>query len=478
MVIQEKKLLLGGTGERMKVKVVFGPPGTGKTHRLMDILEEELKEYEPEDIAYVSFTREGAYQGRDRAVEAYGMTTNRFPFFRTLHSMAFRALELNRRDVLGKKDYREFSEKMGMYFTGYYTEDMKHDDDLYLFFLDLHRNNPKTAAQYISLLEVDKLNFVKNNYKRYKEARGKIDYTDMILQFVAKNKPVPVKVAFIDEAQDLTTLQWNMVWTAFRDCDKVYIAGDDDQAIYQWSGADVEYFLSINAEIEILRHSWRVPNNLLYLPRSISSLISKRVEKNYDGIESKGSLEYVNTYEEVPIGQNGTWLVLSRNNVFLREIEEHIRNQGLIYYRKGKLSIDKAKVTVINLFEKLRKSRMITESDDYKIKHHMKLIMNLDLPWYDNVNWPIDEVAYYRDVISHKTHLNECNIKIGTIHSAKGDEADNVFILSDITRSVKANLDLNPDSEHRCFYVGVTRAKKNLYIMTQQTKYAYTALGV
>ena len=132
---------LGIDGERreeMKVKVVFGPPGTGKTHRLMDILEEELKEYEPEEIAYVSFTREGAYQGRDRAVEAYGMRTNRFPYFRTLHSMAFRSLELNRRDVLGKKDYKEFSEKMGMYFTGYYTEDMRHDDDLYLFFIDLH----------------------------------------------------------------------------------------------------------------------------------------------------------------------------------------------------------------------------------------------------------------------------------------------------------------------------------------------------
>jgi len=462
----------------MKVKVVFGPPGTGKTHRLMDILEEELKDYEPEEIAYVSFTREGAYQGRDRAVEAYGMKTSRFPYFRTLHSMAFRALDLNRRDVLGKKEYREFSEKMGMQFTGYYTEDLRHDDDLYLFFIDLHKNNPVTAAQYLSLLEIDKLGFVKNNYIRYKAARNKIDYTDMILKFVEVNKSVPVKVAFIDEAQDLTTLQWRMVWTAFRDCDKVYIAGDDDQAIYQWSGADVEYFLSINAEIEILRHSWRVPNNLLYLPRSISGLISKRVEKKYDGVESSGTLMYVNTYEEVPIGQDGTWLVLSRNNCFLKEVEAHLRDLGLVYYRKGKLSIDKSKVDAINLFEKLRKTRMITEANDQRIRHQLKLVVNLGQPWYDNMNWPMEEVAYYRDVISHKTHLNECNIKIGTIHSAKGDEADNVLILSDITKAVKTNLDLNPDSEHRCFYVGVTRAKKNLYIVTQQTKHAYMALGL
>lgn len=460
------------------VKVIFGPPGTGKTHRLMDILEYELSNYEPEEIAYVSFTREGAYQGRDRAVEAYGFTTSRFNYFRTLHSIAFRSLNLNRRDILGKKDYKEFSDKMGMRFTGYYTEDLRHDDDMYLFFLDLHRNNPKTAAQYVSLLDMHKLGFVRNNYKQYKQVKNKIDYTDMIIQFIAKNEAVPVKVAFIDEAQDLTTLQWRMVWTAFRNCERIYIAGDDDQAIYQWSGADVDYFLSINAEIEILKHSWRVPNNLLYLPRSISGLISNRVEKKYDGIESEGILTYVNTYEEVPIGKDGSWLILSRNNYFLKEIEAYIRALGLIYNKKGKLSIDKNKIEAINLFEQFRNTKMVTERNEYKLKPHMKEDVDLNLPWYNNMRWPIEEIAYYRDIISHKTNLNECNIKIGTIHSAKGDEADNVLILSDITRAVKTNLDINPDSEHRCFYVGVTRAKKNLYILTQRTRYAYTALGV
>jgi DNA helicase II / ATP-dependent DNA helicase PcrA len=462
----------------MQVKTIFGPPGTGKTHRLMDILEEELKQYAPEEIAYVSFTREGAYQGRDRAVKNYGFSKNQFPYFRTLHSMAFKGLSLNRMDVIGKKQYKEFSDKMGMKFTGYYTEDMRHDDDMYLFFLDLHKNNPKTAARYVSLLNTEKLSFVRANYGRYKEARGKIDYTDMIINFVKENKSVPVKVAFIDEAQDLTTLQWKMVWTAFRDCDKVYIAGDDDQAIYQWSGADVDYFLSIDSEMEILRHSWRVPNNLLYLPRSITSLISKRIDKKYDGIESHGLIAYVNTIEEIPIGDDGSWLVLSRNNYFLKEVEDLLRSKGVVYYKKGKLSVDKDKVKAINLFEQLRKTKMISDDNEYKLRTHLKDEINLAAPWYDNMKWPIDEIAYYRDIIVNKTDLDNCKIKIGTIHSAKGDEADNVVIISDITKSVKVNLDLNPDSEHRCFYVGVTRTKKNLYIVTQRTKHAYTALGV
>ena len=76
------------------VKVIYGPPGAGKTTRLMEILKEELKTNAPDKIAFVSFTKKGAYEGRDRAIAEFGYKKEDFPFFRTLHSIAFRALNV------------------------------------------------------------------------------------------------------------------------------------------------------------------------------------------------------------------------------------------------------------------------------------------------------------------------------------------------------------------------------------------------
>ena len=56
-------------------------------------------------------------------------------------------------------------------------------------------------------------------------------------------------------------------------------------------------------------------------------------------------------------------------------------------------------------------------------------------------------------------------IRITTIHAAKGGEADNVMLLTDMSQRSKEALDNEPDDEHRVFYVGATHAKQALHII-------------
>ena len=457
----------------MSVSIIFGPPGTGKTTKLMDLLEEELKTVHPSQIAYVSFTKAGANQGRLRAMERFNYSGDDFKYFRTLHSMAFQALGLKRSGVMAPKHYKLFSKKMGMHFVGYYTEDLTNADDKYLFFDELYRNNPTEAKLYLENMDVETLQFVRNNYRKFKKTFALVDYTDMVHMFNERNESIPVRVAFVDEAQDLTTLQWRMVWTAFKHCERIYIAGDDDQAIYQWSGADVNYFLDVQGDITVLRHSYRLPDDVLNFSKRITKNISRRATKDYEGTGIKGTVTVVNSVAEIPLNDTETFMFLSRNNVFLKTVEEHLMLKKVIFSRKGVSSISEKDVKAIKTYERIRRTHIATNDDQFDLLWCLNKGYSLLDPWYESFNWPVEKINYIRDLIERKVKISEPKISIGTIHSVKGAEADNVVILLDVTKSVHENIQRQPDAEHRVFYVGCTRAKKNLYIVNSNSRYAY-----
>ena len=90
-------------------------------------------------------------------------------------------------------------------------------DSEYLRVINLAKLKEITPEQQYNLqehnqeLELNKLKIIANELERYKREHNLIDFNDMIMQFTKSDAAVPkFDVVFIDEAQDLSKMQWHM----------------------------------------------------------------------------------------------------------------------------------------------------------------------------------------------------------------------------------------------------------------------------
>jgi DNA helicase-2/ATP-dependent DNA helicase PcrA len=202
---------------------------------------------EPDRIGYFSFTRKATTEAINRAVSKFDIERKNLEWFRTLHSCAYRWLNLSPSDIIGKNEFLELYKETGIdlhdsisskdNFTG------SEGDGFSL--LDLYRvkNTSLEKELYDSGIHVkgglNRLLIADKLYRVFKKRKGVMDFTDIIMKFNKIGLSPNLGVVIIDEVQDLKPIEWDMVRIMMQKAEKVYLAGDDDQAIYSWSGADV-----------------------------------------------------------------------------------------------------------------------------------------------------------------------------------------------------------------------------------------------
>jgi superfamily I DNA/RNA helicase len=492
--------------------IVLGPPGTGKTHTLLNKVDDYLKETDPDKVGYFAFTKKAANEAKERAMDKFNLSEDDLPYFRTLHSLAFRRLGINKENVMQRRHYEDLGQKINLPLdyndydeeeTGLFTT--KSD---YLRIINLAKLRNITIDQQFNLgehnqdVEYDKLNIIANELDRYKKEYNLIDFNDMILDFVKSDKSPKFDVVFIDEAQDLSRMQWDMV-NHFNTNDS-FIAGDDDQAIFRWAGADVDSFITQTGKMLHLTQSMRIPRKVHDFAMKIIERVSNRIHKEWKPKTVEGSVRIYESFEDVDLSK-GEWMVLTRTRHMLDAIEETLKTRGLYFENKFKKSFEKdiqdaaidwhnllkgqllnskqleniAKYMGPNHWHKKKMKGMVKESF-YGIDQLVKDYgLQMKLNWFEAFNdCSTDRKEYIRAMRRNGESLKDNpRIQLSTIHSVKGGEKQNIVLLTDLTHNTNKAYEKNPDDENRLFYVGATRTKENLHVIQPKDDYKSFQIG-
>jgi superfamily I DNA/RNA helicase len=466
----------------MKRTLVLGGPGAGKTYKLIQVMKAALKRgVSPDAVAFVGFTNASADEARQRACEEFGLEPKQLPHFRTIHSLAFRQMGMRRGDVLTDENLVELSEITGELFVGDATTEgpaSGRNADPLLTVDHYARTTMRTLEQahhdHGGDLEWFRLKRFSEAYRIYKEDRGLIDFTDMLAAYAdGPTPPLSVRVAIVDEAQDLSPLQRRVVAKAFSGAEELWEAGDDDQSIHRWAGADEEAFLTLPYDREVIPLLRRLPRQVFELSREVVGRISRRYEKEATHSGREGRVDWLAQPHEADLSK-GTWLLMARTRAQLGELAEVARGQGVVYSVKGLPSVDPEHVRAILAHERLRSGKPV-EPEEARLALKAAGGVSSGLVWHDALTEiPLETREYYLACRRRGENLQDTpRVRVETFHGAKGSEAEHVLMLTDMTYQTQRGFEVDPDSEHRVFYVGITRAIETLSIVEPRNAYGY-----
>lgn len=475
----------------IRITKIFGPPGTGKTTWILNKIEELLeKGVRPNKISFVSFTNKAVDELIDRALKKFNRyEKDDFPWFRTIHSLCNKVRKDNLR-ILSQNELLKFAKEYGLDCSNFYSlEDgcgAKTGDKI-LQIENLARLRQVSLEEQFEDSKITEFSFFsvktwREKYEEFKKIKKYIDFTDLLENF---DFVLDVDYFFIDEAQDLSTLQWKVVEKVSKKALKIYIAGDDDQSIYKWAGADTKYFLNIYDKNDIiLTQSYRLSPRIFKSAKKILDRINFRKEKIFYPIENyEGQVEKIVSLREINFESKTKYLILFRNKWQSKEVEEELKNRGLFFFKYGEKSIDEKIIRIIELW-KSNECNFSQEIFSLFNKYTDKKINSGNIDCFKKIEWfkvfnliSLSEKEYILELLKNKVDLfKEPNISVSTIHQAKGGEADNVILFTDVSYSTWK--DINTDDEHRVWYVAVTRAKKKLFIVVPKKNQFYQLNGV
>jgi len=497
-----------------KIKNYYGLPGTGKTTALLKEVDGFIAAgYGLEDICFCTYRRKMANEIYHRIKNERGLSNDEskeaLRYFTTIHGVCRRILNPDIK-VVDKNEIKKFCENYG-YNLSESDDGMKQTGNVFFTiktWLAAHNKTPKDFNEYPGVFEtsIHKERFIKmySNWDKWKSEGDMIDYDDMLLDVIEEKASPPIKILIVDEFQDMNPLQFR-VYEIWRDsAEQTIIAGDPNQSIYGFMGASPYFFINEGEEKIILRHTHRLNEVTWNFARSIIERNEPipDITTNNRGGEVKEVFDILSH-----IDLNKKTYIIYRCN-YIGEVVKDTLDKSGIPYLGSRFGWTEREINIYNCIFKLRLGEQEINKDELisflnilksnYVKNIKKTRMDEILPStmttkkariYLNPFF-IEDIIHssfnseftiksglsskqekkidvslrkYKKIIS-----NVGNIFIGTIHSVKGGECEDTFLLGNVTNRILRNMRNNPEDykeENRVFFVGSTRHTNRLFII-------------
>ena len=403
--------------KQSKYIVVAAGPGSGKTkvlvHKLASLL--LLEDVKHEQLLMLTFSRAAATEFKKRLIDLVGNAAH-YVEIKTFHSYSF--------DLIGKQGS-----------------------------LDEAKDVVRHAAEMIENGEVEQSKIAKS-------------------------------VLVIDEAQDMGVDDFRLVRALMQQNDemRVIAVGDDDQNIYAFRGSDSRYMQSFvsqaGARLYEMTDNYRSSSAVVDCANRFVQRIPDRMKTSLirSVTGQVGKVIALKSLLDAEIKVQGRTAILTRTNEETMQVAYELERRGL----HATVAQSMGGFRFGNLAEVRYFLKQLGDSDEVAIsKESWQEAKQRTLEMYASStclsvlkqffsDFEMTHKFYYRsDLLEYIFESNiedfiaadDKSVFVSTIHKAKGREFDNVYLLSPVP-------DRRDAEDMRAYYVGLTRAKQNLFLVT------------
>jgi superfamily I DNA/RNA helicase len=342
-------------------------------------------------IAYLTFSNAATNEAKKRILSAFP-TIKDFPYICTMHSLGTKQLNIDTNTQLLKDEkwnaFKNFSQicKDLSFSSDFdpYTETTTYKND-HMKIIEYARC--KKISIMDAAIELDKHYSVDTwlteqidaDLRSYKKQTGMIEYSDMIKQFIEKDKCPPLSVVFLDEAQDLNPLQWEMFNYIESRCDRSYVAGDDDQTIYTFQGANPNIFINLKGEVDARVESRRCPRVIHRKALDILQHVENRMIKSWLPRDAEGQIFEDQTLDNINFSK-GEWMIIARTNQMLNPIKAHLTSLNLRFDSRSNIVLSNELLQAYQVWHRLNQGATVGSEEAKAV--------------YKVLNWNMGHVEY------------------------------------------------------------------------------------